>query len=133
MRDILGIEASDWLAGKRHWAQFWRFLSRFARISGSAYNEALLLDPELAEQAAEAKLSKLKNPPLFGYSSLHHLLTDIGDILYKQAVKDPSKASLPRPLTAADHLSLSKRQAGMNRTVTTFFPTHAHLTPRLSA
>lgn len=61
-----------------------------------------------------------------------NLLADIADVLYKQAARDPS-VSLPRPLTAADLLSLSKRQAAMNRTIAIFSPQHTALTPKLSA
>lgn len=121
----------DWIARKRDWRKFWRFEANLRRCGGGAYNSALLLDPDIA--AANAKLPKPKNPQLFRFTPEMHLLTDIGDLLFKQAVKDPSTASLPRPLTAADHLSLTKRQAGMNRTVATFFPTHTHLTPKLTA
>lgn len=78
-------------------------------------------------------MPRSKNPQLWRFSSEMHLLTDIGDILYKSNAKDPETASLPRPLTALDQLKLVKRQAAMNRLVALFSPQHAHLTPRLSA
>lgn len=76
---------------------------------------------------------KASNPQLFRFTNTMHLLTDIGDLIYKQAVKDPASVSLPRPLTAVDHLKLQRRQAGMNRAIERFAPRHAHLTPRLRA
>ncbi|MFC9432682.1 hypothetical protein [Nocardia sp. NPDC057030] len=121
----------DWIARKKDWRQFFRFEERINRFVGSAYHSALLLDPDLA--AAGDKAPRQTHPPLWRFSNQMHLLTDIGDILYKQAVKDPATAALPRPLTAADHLRLSKRQAGMDRTIKLFSPVHAGLTPRLSA
>jgi hypothetical protein len=121
----------DWIARQRDWRQFFRFSSRIASITGTAYHSALLLDPEIAEYSLGAPAAK--NPQLFRFTSQMHLLTDIGDILYKQAVKDPASASLPRPLTAVDHLKLRKRQAGMNRAVALFSPEYAHLTPQLTA
>lgn len=121
----------DWIARRKDWRQFFRFERKLARITGGAYNSALLLDQEIAE--ANKGRPKAKNPQLFRFTPEMHLLTDIGDILYKQAVKDPGSVSLPRPLTAADLLSLSKRQAGMNRTIALFSPTHAHLTPQITA
>lgn len=102
-----------------------------AYVGGSAYNSALLLDPEIAE--LNLGRPRAKNPQLFRFTNVMHLLTDIGDILYKQVAKDPATAALPRPLTATDHLKLAKRQAGMNRTIARFSPQHAHLTPQLSA
>lgn len=125
------MEASDWIAGKRHWNQFWRWTRRISRIPGTAYNEALLLDPELAQETAKAKLPKVKNPPLFKFTKEMHLLTDIGDILYKANAKDPQAASLPRPVTAMDKLKTARRQAALNRTIARFAPHHAHLTPRV--
>ncbi|MGW4719795.1 hypothetical protein [Nocardia sp. NPDC004260] len=119
----------DWIARKRDWRQFFRFERKLARITGGAYNSALLLNPEIAE--ANKGKPKPKHPQLFRFTNEMHLLTDIGDILYKQAVKDPRSVSLPRPLTAADHLSRAKRQAGMNRVVAQFSPQHVHLTPRI--
>lgn len=121
----------DWIARKRDWRQFFRFESKLARITGGAYNSALLLDPDVAK--ANTGRPRGKHPQLFRFTNQMHLLTDIGDLIYKQAVKDPATASLPRPLTAADHLSLAKRQAGLDRMVALFSPAHAHLAPRLSA
>lgn len=121
----------DFIAGKRHWAKFWRFADRIARIGGSAYNTALRLDPKIA--AETAKLPKSKNPQLWRFTPEMHLLTDIGDLLLKRIAKDPQTAALPRPLTAVDYLSVAKRQARMDRTVALFSPRHAHLSPRISA
>lgn len=118
----------EWIARKRNWAQFLRFADKLARTAGSAYYSALMLDPDLA--AERKKLPKVKNPQLFRWTPEMHLLADIADILYKTATRDP-KVSLPRPLTAIDHLSLAHRQAGMNRTIARFSPRHAHLTPQL--
>lgn len=89
-----------------------------------------MLDPKLAE--LRKSLPKATNPPLVGWTSEMHLLTDIGDLIYKYVTRDP-KAHLPRPLTAVDHLSLEKRQTRMNRAVSQFSPQHAHLTPQLRA
>jgi len=77
-------------------------------------------------------MPKAKHPPLVGFTSEMHLITDIADLMLKWMTRDP-KAHLPRPLTAVDHLSLSKRQAGMNRAIARFSPHHAHLTPQLRA
>ncbi|MET8648409.1 hypothetical protein [Nocardia aurea] len=77
-------------------------------------------------------MPKSRNPPLVGFTPEMHLLTDIADLLYKRFAQDP-KAHFPRPLTAADHLSLAKRQAGINRIVAKFSPQHAHLTPTVRA
>lgn len=120
----------DWIAGKRSWKQFLRYAERLARIPGSAYREALELNPELAGK--RKKLPKAKNPPLFGYSAEMYLITDLADLLYKRFARDPG-VSFPRPLTAVDHLSLAKRQAGMDRLIRSFFPDHTHLTPNLKA
>jgi hypothetical protein len=125
------MDALEWIAGRRSWAQFLRHAHKFSLISGTAYNTALLLDPELAEQTAKAKLPKLKNPPLLGWTREMHLLTDIGDLIYKSNAADPQKASLPRPLTAMDKLKKARRQAGLNRVVARFSPHHAHLTPQV--
>lgn len=89
-----------------------------------------MLDPKLAE--LRSKMPKSKNPPLVGWTPEMHLLADIADMLYKRFTGDP-KARLPRPLTAADHLALRKRQAGIDRTIALFSPQHAHLTPKLDA
>jgi hypothetical protein len=129
-REILHVDALDWVARKRNWAQFLRFTDMLSRRPGSAYHSALMLNPELAVE--RKKLKKAKNPQLFGWTSEMHLLADIADILYKTAAHDPNVA-LPRPLTALDHLSLMRRQAAMNRTVMQFSPHHAHLTPQLEA
>lgn len=130
-QDILHLDAMDWIARRKDWRQFFRFERKLARITGGAYNSALLLDPVLAE--ATAKLPKAKNPPLHGFTRQMHLLTDIGDLILKQIAKDPETAALPRPLTATDYLSVAKRQARMDRTVALFSPRHAHLAPRLTA
>ncbi|WP_280476243.1 hypothetical protein [Nocardia farcinica] len=90
----------------------------------------MMLDPKLAE--LRKSLPKATNPPLFGWTSEMHLLSDIGDLIYKYVTRDPA-ARLPRPLTALDHLSLEKRQARMDRAVTLFSPQHKHLTPKLRA
>lgn len=120
----------DWIARKRDWRKFFRFEKRFARLTGGAYNSALLLDPEIAE--ASAGKPKAKNPQLWRFGTTQHLLTDLTEITLKRAVADPKSISLPRPLTAADHLSLAKRQARMNRMVARFSPRYAHLTPKLN-
>lgn len=119
----------EWIARQRDWRQFFRFAIRVAAVTGSAYQSALLLDPEIAQATRGAP--RMKNPALFRFTNVMHLLTDIGDILYKQAAKDPATASLPRPLTATDHLKLQRRQTGMNRTIARFSPTHTDLTPRV--
>ncbi|MFC8531937.1 hypothetical protein [Nocardia sp. NPDC057227] len=121
-------DALDWIRRKRSWPQFFRFARKLARIPGTAYNSALMLDPKLAE--LRKGLPKAKNPPLFGWTAEMHLLADAVDIALKKATHDP-KASIPRPLTAVDHLSLSKRQAGMNRLIATFSPQHVRLTPQI--
>ena len=125
-----GLDALDWIRRVRPWPQFFRFAARVGRIPGTAYYAKLMLDPRGAE--IRAKLPKAKNPPLEGFTAQMHLLTDIADLLYKKITHDP-KAHLPRPLTAVDHLSLAKRQAGMDRAIARFSPHHAHLTPKLGA
>lgn len=116
-----------WVARKKDWRQFWRYKSRIQRIVGSDYLSALLLTPEVAEEQAKAKLPKLKNPALFRYTSLDHRLTDIADILLKSAAArgggDPGSASIPRPITAMDHLEAQNRRAYFNHI-------HSKATPR---
>lgn len=133
-QDILGLNALDWVARKRDWRQFFRFRDRIGLIAGSAYHSALLLDPELARQTR--KMPKAKAPQLFRFDNTMHRLTDIGDIVLKTAIArgggDPDAVSLPRPITAADQLLLARRQAGMDKTIATFFPAHRRLTPRLT-
>lgn len=120
----------EWIARKRNWAEFLRFADKLSRRAGSSYHSALMLDPSLADE--RNRLPKAKNPQLFGWTAQMHLLADIADILYKTAAHDP-KVSLPRPLTAVDHLSLARRQAGMNRLIMQFSPRHSRLTPQLEA
>ncbi|MEV0357103.1 hypothetical protein AB0H71_13680 [Nocardia sp. NPDC050697] len=87
-----------------------------------------MLDPKLAE--LRKGMPKAKNPQLFGWTAEMHLLADAVDIALKKATHDP-KASIPRPLTATDHLSRAKRQAGMNKVIAIFTPEHVHLTPQI--
>lgn len=125
----------DWVARKRDWRQFVRFKAWLGRQPGSAYYARLMLDPAVAE--AMEKLPKATNPPLRGFTPLLARLTDIGDILLKAAAAngggDPNKARLPRPLTAADTLALSRRQVSLNHVVAKATPQYVHLTPQLKA
>ncbi|WP_433568062.1 hypothetical protein ACQP1O_43240 (plasmid) [Nocardia sp. CA-151230] len=130
-QDILGVDAYDWIRGLRPWSQFHRHYKRCCRIVGSACHSALLVDPQLAEEAA--KLPKAKNPTAFGFSAEIHALFNICDLIIAQIAKDPRASMLPRPLTGADILSQQKRQAAMNKLVATFSPQHVDLTPQLSA
>lgn len=126
---VFHVDALEWVAGRRSWAQFFRFTERLARTPGTAYYSELMLDPELAE--LRAKMPKAKNPQLLGWTAEMSLLADGIDLLYKRFTGD-ARASLPRPLTAVDHRSLANRQAAMNRTIARFSPHHVKLTPKLS-
>lgn len=126
-----GLDALDWIRGLKPWSQFFRHYYSCCREIGSACHSALLTDPELAVEAA--KLPKSKNPPALGFTAELHALRDIADLIIAQIAKDPRASMLPRPLTGADILSLQKRQAGMNRLISTFSPHHVDLTPTLSA
>ncbi|WP_227979987.1 hypothetical protein [Nocardia spumae] len=110
-----------------------RFANRMGRISGTAYNEALLLDPDLAE--ATKDIPRATHPQLFGFSSLHHLITDLADITLQAAVArgggDVESARLKRPLTAAVQLDLQQRQTNMRKLFIDWFPDHMDKVPKL--
>jgi hypothetical protein len=103
------------------------------RIPGTAYNEALMLDRDLAELTKD--LPGATHPQLFRFDPVMQRLTDIGDILYATAVArgggDVESARLPRPLIAANHLDLEKRQKNMNKIFRTWFPRHMDKIPTL--
>ncbi len=125
----------DWVARRRDWRQFFRLAARAGRITGSAYHEALLLDPVVAKHLEQ--MPRDKHPQLFRFDATLHRLTDIADILYKTAVAqaggDVENANLSRPLTAIDHARLVKRQTAMDRAIATWFPKHTALTPKLTS
>ena len=103
-------------------------------IAGSAYNSALLLDLELAE--ATKGQPKATHPQLWRFDAHMQRLTDLGDILLKTAVAkgggDVDAAHLRRPLTAADHLDLDRRQRNMNKLFQVWFPDHMDKIPTIS-
>lgn len=111
-----------------------RFVNKLGRIPGTAYNSALMLDRDLAD--ATKDLPRATHPQLFGFSSLHHLLTDVGDIVLQTAVAraggDVESARLKRPLTAADHLDLERRQQNMHKLFNVWFPGHMDKVPKLA-
>lgn len=112
-----------------------RFANRVGRIPGTAYNSALMLDRDLAE--ATKDLPRATHPQLFGYTSLHHMVADLSDITLQVAVArgggDVESARLKRPLTAADHLDLERRQKNMNKLFSVWFPGHMDKVPKLQA
>lgn len=128
------VDPMDWIRQQRSWAQFERFRHRIGRIPGSAYNEAIMLDRDLA--ALSDDMPKSTHPQLFRFDVHMQRLTDIGDILYATAVArgggDVENARLPRPLIAADHLDLERRQKNMNKLFATWFPDHLDKIPKLA-
>lgn len=92
-----------------------------------------MLDRDIAELTAD--LPKATHPQLFRFDTVMQRLTDIGDILYATAIArgggDAEGARLPRPLIAADHLDLEKRQKNMTKIYRTWFPGHMDKVPTL--
>ncbi len=129
---VLHCDALDWVRRKRPWPQFMRYMNRLGRIPGTAYYEALMLDPELAKAVAEARGDSPPptHPQLFGYTSVHHMLADLGDIAIYSAGGDESNR-LKRPLMAVDFLKLEKRQTNMRKLFADWFPGHMDKVPTL--
>ena len=79
---VLGLNAMDWIAGKKDWRQFYRFKQRLGM--GTAYFAAKANDPELAKELAKQPRnvnSEAKPPSVEGWTPMMDRLANIEDRL----------------------------------------------------
>lgn len=123
-QQILGVNALDYFAApcqcgqcrrdtafhvryasRRDWDQFVRFYETLLNWRGSYLQALFLSDPDVIEVQANASDEDWapKKPPLFGWTPIIDMLTNIADQLIASRARDPDSVKFyPRPVIPAE-------------------------------
>jgi hypothetical protein len=101
----MGFDLVDFFRGRYSWRKLWLILNRLPM--SSAYREAMLDDPEVAEALAKQESKGSGRPRLSEFDTHTALLTDILDrlgdlfaaVIVTSGGKQPKVKPAPRPLT----------------------------------
>lgn len=106
----MGLDLVDFFRGRHSWRKLWLILDRLP--TSSAYREAVLDDPEVAEALMQRLEPQRRSagPRLSEFDTNVALLTDIYDrlgdviaaVVMSNGGKDPKVRPAPRPLTGLD-------------------------------
>lgn len=96
----LGLNVSDWVAGRRDWREFYRIRARLRE--GSDYHAAVINDPEIAEALAEMpENTESAPPPAEGWTPMMERLASIEDrlvLLHAATVGAKHVSGVQRPV-----------------------------------
>ncbi|MBF6328730.1 hypothetical protein [Nocardia transvalensis] len=109
MRTILHLDLDDWLRGARDWRELWEFRDRLRNRAGSAYQAALLQDPEVVAALAAQEDDDSNTVPIEGFGPIEARLANIEDrliqLIYAVARVDSTAApTAARPQYPHIHL-----------------------------
>lgn len=111
-------------ASRRDWDQFVRHYETFISIRGSYTQAMFLADPDVIEEQVKVNEEDFagQKPPLFGWTPIIDVLTNIADQLIASRARDPDTVKFyPRPVIPAaverKRRKESKRDIGIDAAI----------------